>query len=68
MKRSSSNRKWNRHMALAALPIRYFPSIIHVQVSPVTYGDTPSRQQDFSMTQLCAKCAKQFVYQNHWQN
>ncbi len=27
-------------MALAALPIRYFPSIIHVQVSPVTHGDT----------------------------
>jgi len=50
MKRSSSNSKWSRHMALAALPIRYFPSIIHVQVSPVTYGDTPSRQQDFSMT------------------
>ncbi|MED9800053.1 MAG: hypothetical protein UFJ02_01240 [Prevotella sp.] len=40
MKRSSSNSKWSRHMALAALPIRYFPSIIHVQVSPVTHGDT----------------------------
>lgn len=34
MKRSSNNSKWSRHMTLAALHIRYFPSNILVQVSP----------------------------------